>query len=118
MRGQGMRRLALVVATVCLAACSSGAPNTTKLTLRDPYWTQVNVQLVITKRADCDSRGPGFVSDQTIVMYKGATQDIYVPNDATLCWRHDRDPDKPQPGVWSDWTRATLTPGESAETDL
>jgi hypothetical protein len=113
-----MRGFTLLVATVGLAACSSGGLQATKLTLNDPYWKQVNVELVITKRADCDSRGPGFVSQRTIVMYKNTTQDIYVPNDATLCWRHDRDPDKPQPGVWSDWTRATLTPGESAESDL
>ena len=113
-----MRRFLLLVAIAGLTACSSGGPNTTKLTLNDPYWKQVNVELVITKRGDCASRGPGFVSQQTIVMYKNITRDIDVPNDATLCWRHDRDPDKPQPGVWSDWTRATLTPGESAETDL
>ncbi len=113
-----MRFVASVVLVLVVAACSSAPPNTTKLVLNDPYWRQVNVQLVITKRADCDSHGPGFISDQTIVMYKDTTHDIYVPNDASLCWRHDRDPDKPQPGAWSDWTRATLTPGESAETDL
>jgi hypothetical protein len=113
-----MRRFAVLVAAAAVTACSSSAPNATKLVLNDPYWRQVNVQLVITKRADCDSRGPGFVSEQTIVMYKNTTQAIEVPNDATLCWRHDRDPDKPQAGAWSGWTRATLTPGESAETDL
>jgi hypothetical protein len=112
-----MRRFALLVAAAALAACSA-PPNTTTLTLKNPYWKQVNVELVITKRADCGSRGPGFVSEQTIVMYQNAMRDIAVPNDATLCWRHDRDPDKPQPGAWSDWTRATLTPGESAESDL
>ena len=113
-----MRLVATVVGLLVLAACSSAPPNATKLILNDPYWQHVNVQLVITQRADCDSRGPGFVSEQTIVMYKDTTRDIYVPNNASLCWRHDRDPDKPQPGAWSDWTRATLMPGESTETDL
>ncbi|HTV89405.1 MAG TPA: hypothetical protein VME41_10355 [Stellaceae bacterium] len=113
-----MRGSASLFCLLALAACSSAPPDATKLILNDPYWKQVNVELVITKLADCDKRGPGFVSQKTIVMYKNTTQDIYVPNDATLCWRHDRDPDKPQAGAWSDWTRATLTPGESAETDL
>jgi hypothetical protein len=113
-----MRRVALLVAVLGLTACSSGSPNATRLTLNDPYWKQVNVELVVTRLADCDARGPGFVSDKTIVMYKNTTEAIDVPNDANLCWRHDRYPDKPQPGVWSGWTRATLTPGQSAETDL
>jgi hypothetical protein len=116
--GVGMRLLASLVALATLVGCSSSNPNATKLTLNDPYWERVNVQLVITKLADCDSRGPGFVSEKTIVMYKNTTQSFEVPNDATLCWRHDRDPAKPAPGAWSGWTRATLTPGESAETDL
>jgi hypothetical protein len=113
-----MRWFISLVALAGLAACSSGSPNATKLTLNDPYWKQVNVELVITRLADCDSRAPGFISEKTIVMYKSTTEAIEVPNDATLCWRHDRDPDKPSPGAWSDWTRATLTPGESADTDL
>jgi hypothetical protein len=110
--------VSLLLASAVLTACSSANPDMTKLTLNDRYWRQVNVQLVITKLADCDERGPGFISEKTIVMYKNVTQAIEVPNDATLCWRHDRDPDKPSPGAWSDWTRAQLTPGENAETDL
>lgn len=113
-----MRPIVSLLALAVLAGCSSASPNATKLTLNDPYWTQVNVQLVITKLADCDARGPGFVSEQTVVMHKNTTQAVEVPNDATLCWRHDRDPDKPEPGAWSGWTRAQLTPGETAETDL
>jgi hypothetical protein len=116
--GIAMRVLAVLGAVVALAGCSSSNPNATKLTLNDPYWERVNVQLVITKLADCDSRASGFLSEKTIVMHKNTTQSFEVPNDATLCWRHDRDPDKPSPGAWSGWTRATLTPGENAETDL
>ena len=35
-----------------------------------------------------------------------------------ICWRHDRDPNNPVKGDWSDWSRATLFPGQSVETDL
>ena len=46
------------------------------------------------------------------------SETIDVPPDATVCWRHDRNPNKPVTGVWSGWTRATLQPGGSAHTDL
>lgn len=110
-------RFLVLLAALALAACSA-PPGTTKLTLNDPYWDRVNVQFVITKSADCDNRGDGFISSKTVVMSKNTTETIDVPNDATLCWRHDRDPDKPSPGAWSGWTKATLFPGQSAETDL
>jgi hypothetical protein len=113
-----MRCWAFLLISAALAACSSSHSDETKLTLNDPYWKQVNVELVITRLGDCDGRGPGFISDKTIVMYKNTTQAIEVPNDAVLCWRHDRDPDKPSPGAWSGWTRAQLTPGVNADTDL
>jgi hypothetical protein len=53
-----------------------------------------------------------------MVMRKNRTETIEVPNGAAVCWRHDRDPKNPAPGVWSGWTRATLFPGQSTETDL
>jgi len=43
---------------------------------------------------------------------------IAVPDDANVCWRHDRNPDKPVAGTWSGWTKATLFPGQNADTDL
>ena len=41
-----------------------------------------------------------------------------VPDGASVCWRHDRNPNNPKPGDWTDWTRATLFPGQSTSTDL
>ena len=35
-------------------------PTPARLTLNNPYWDRVNVQLVITRGSDCDSRGDGF----------------------------------------------------------
>jgi len=101
-----------------LAACSSAPSGGARLTLNDPYWDHVNVEIVITKRADCDSREEGYIETKEVVMKKNTTEAIDVPNDATVCWRHDRDPNKPVKGVWSGWTRATLLPGQHAETDL
>lgn len=115
-----MARMAtlLLAALLALAACSSTPSGMATLTLNDPYWDRVNVEIVITKRADCDSRGEGYVSTRTIVMRKNTTEAIDVPNDASVCWRHDRDPNNPVTGAWSGWTRATLPPGKSTETDL
>jgi hypothetical protein len=116
--GPDMRILALLAGVLALAACSSPPPGTSKLTLNDPYWDRVNVEIVITKRSDCDSRAEGYISSKTIVMIKDTTQSFEVPNGANLCWRHDRNPNKPEPGAWSGWTKATPTPGQDAETDL
>jgi hypothetical protein len=116
--GSAMRFRAMLAGLLSLAACSSTPSNTASLTLNDPYWDRVNVEIVITKRADCDSRGEGYISTRKMVMRKNTTESIEAPNDASVCWRHDRDPNNPMAGVWSGWTRATLAPGKSAETDL
>ena len=50
-----MRLLAAVTGLLSLAACSSPA-DTSRLTLNNPYWERVNVQLVITRSSDCDNR--------------------------------------------------------------
>jgi hypothetical protein len=101
-----------------LAGCSSTQSDTATLTLNDPDWDRVNVELVITKRADCDSRGDGFIATRELAMRKNKTEAIEVPNGANVCWRHDRNPNSPAAGAWSGWTKATLPPGQSAETDL
>ena len=101
-----------------LAACSSAPAGTSTLILNDPYWDRVNVEIVVTRRADCDNRGDGFLDAKKLVMRKNTTERFEVPNGATLCWRHDRDPNNPQAGSWSGWTRATVQPGQSAEADL
>ncbi|HVC57360.1 MAG TPA: hypothetical protein VND95_15500 [Stellaceae bacterium] len=112
-----MRRV-LLVGSLLLAACSATPRDTAELTLHDPYWDRVNVEVVITKRADCDSRGNGYISTQKLVMAKNVNATIDAPHGANVCWRHDRDPNNPAPGAWSGWTRATLFPGQSADTDL
>ena len=113
-----MRHPSLLSAFLCLAACSSGSGKSATLTLNDPYWPRVNVEAVITNSTDCDNRGAGYVATKNFVMTKGTTHDIDAPNAEMICWRHDRDPNNPVKGDWSDWSRATLFPGQSVETDL
>jgi hypothetical protein len=112
-----MRHLLGLAALLCLAACS-GSDKSAKLTLSDPYWAHVNVQAVITNSTDCDNRGPGYVATKEFVMTKDTTHSIEAPNAEIICWRHDRDPNNPVAGDWSDWSKATLFPGQSADTDL
>src|SRR5437016_5701284 len=54
-----MRHGAWFGLVLTLAACSSTSGDNSHLTLNDPTWDRVTVELVITKRADCDSRGDG-----------------------------------------------------------
>ena len=114
-------RLRLVMASglALLAACSPTAPaDSARVALNNPYWERVNVQLVVTRSSDCDNRGEGYVSSRDLVMVKNRTEVIHVPNGAHLCWRRDRDPGKPVPGVWTGWTKATLFPGGSLDAEL
>jgi hypothetical protein len=101
-----------------LAACSSAPKDSSKITLHDAEWDRVNVQVVITKSADCDNRGPEFVGSQDVIMLKDQRRDFIAPSGTSICWRHDRDPDHPTPGQWSGWSRAIPFPGEDAESDL
>jgi hypothetical protein len=113
-----MRLLGLLAALMALGACSRPPADAGQMTLKDPNWDRVNVEVVITKRADCDSRAEGFITSRELVMRKKGSETVDVPNGATLCWRRDRDPNNPVAGAWSGWTRATLVPGQSAESDL
>ena len=113
-----MRHFGGLVVLYCLAACSSGSDKSATLTLKNPYWGQVNVQAVITTSTDCSNRGAGYVTTKEFVMTKNHSHDIVAPNAEMICWRHDRDPNNPVKGDWSDWSRATLFPGQSVETDL
>jgi hypothetical protein len=106
---------------VSLAGCGVFDPkpkDLATLTLNEPSWDRVNVELVITKNGDCDSRGEGFISSRELVMRKNKTESIEVPNGAAVCWRRDRNPNNPVAGAWTGWTRATLFPGQNAEADL
>ena len=103
-----------------VAACSSdsgGGSGTTRLTLNNPAWDKVNVEVVFTKRGDCKP-GDGVIATKQVVMRKNKTEGFNVPDGASVCWRHDRNPNNPKQGDWTDWTRATLFPGESTSTDL
>ena len=111
-------RGAIAASCLVLSACSALPPGAGRLTLNDPYWDRVNVEIVITRRADCDSRADGFISSRKLVMHKDTPQSFVVPDGATLCWRHDPNPKAPVAGVWSLWTKAQLMPGQTAETDL
>lgn len=104
---------------IALGGCSPPPPaDTTRLTLNNPYWDRVNVQLVLTRGSDCDSSGDGVIDSRDLVMIRNRPEIIDVPNGATVCWRRDRDPDKPEAGIWTGWTKATLFPGRNAEADL
>ncbi len=113
-----MRFRATLLGLLALAACSSTPSDTARLTLNNSAWEQVNVQVVITRRADCDSRGEGYVSTREFALRKSRGEIVEAPNGATLCWRRDRNPNDPVPGAWSGWTRATPSPGQSAELNL
>ena len=110
---------AAIVAATALGGCSSAPPaGFARLTLNNPYWTKVNVQLVVTRSSDCDNRGEGFIDIRELVMPRNQLEIIDVPNGANLCWRRDRNPDKPEDGVWTGWTKAILPPGRSQEANL
>jgi hypothetical protein len=113
-------RFATVLASVLLlAACSlSSTPaDGSRLTLNNPYWERVNVQLVITKSSDCENRGE-HLSSRELVMVKNRLEVVQVPSGANVCWRRDRNPNNPVAGAWSGWTKATLFPGRDAEANL
>jgi hypothetical protein len=88
------------------------------VTLHDTEWNHVNVQIVITRSANCDDRGPEFVGSQDLVLHKDESKTVIAPNGTSVCWRHDRFPNKPTPGEWSGWSRAIPFPGENTTTDL
>jgi hypothetical protein len=113
-----MRRWVWLLTLLCVTGCSSSSPHSATLVLKDPNWDRVNVQAVITSNADCNSRGQGYVATDTFVMAKGISHKVVAPNGEDICWRHDRDPDNPVAGAWSGWSRATMFPGQTAETDL
>jgi hypothetical protein len=113
-----MRFRAWLPALLCLAACSSTPEDASKVTLRNTQWDHVNVQVVITRSANCDDRGPGYVSSQDFLMHKDETKTFVALNGTSVCWRHDRFPNKPSPGEWSGWSRAIPFPGENTTTDL
>ena len=110
-------RFGLTVTILFASACSSVAGGN-RLTLNNPIWDQVNVEIVVTKSANCADRGPEFVSRKEVLIRKDKSESVDVPPEAAVCWRHDRNPNNPKAGDWTGWTRATLYPGQSAESDI
>ena len=111
--------LPMLGAVIALGGCSSPRPaDTARLTLNNPYWDRVNVQLVVTRSSDCERSAQGLIDSRDLVMSRNKLEVIDVPDGANVCWRRDRNPDKPEAGVWTGWTKATLFPGRSAEADL
>jgi hypothetical protein len=117
--GDAMRQGLWVAVPLLVAACSSDAPSSgsSRLTLNNPFWDRVNVEVIFTKRGDCN-QGDGFINSRQVVMRKNKTESFDVPEGASVCWRHDRNPNNPKSGDWTDWSRATLFPGQSTSTDL
>jgi hypothetical protein len=113
MRGKGC-----VIALFVLAACSSGGGSSATLVLKNRYWDRVNVEAVITTREGCNSRAKGYVKTEHFVMQKDDTREIIAPHDETICWRHDRNPNHPSLGDWSEWFKAILYPGQKHEEPL
>jgi hypothetical protein len=115
-----MRRWLALSAMLLTAGCGGDEEPAgyTKMTLRNPVWERVDVEIVITKSIDCNDRGPGFISDRAVVMKKDAVEPVDVPDGDFLCWRHDRNPKAPIRGDWSGWSRASLYPGQPSKTDL
>ena len=115
-----MRYLATVASLLILTApaCSSDQEGSSKLTLKNTVWDHVNVEAVITRGGDCDQRGSEFVGSQQFVLHRDQTKTVVAPEGTSVCWRHDRYPDKPQPGQWSGWSRAILFPGNDTSSDL
>jgi hypothetical protein len=113
-----MRHLAWCAALFTLSACGSfGSETSATLVLNDPTWDRVNVEVVVTKSPNCDNRD-AYVSTKEFVMTKNRTQRIEAPHAENICWRHDRNPNNPVAGDWSGWSRATMFPGQTFETDL
>src|SRR4051794_26246975 len=101
-----------IVGLIVLAGCSSAPPaDSTRLSLNNPYWDRVNVQLVVTRNSDCDKRDDGYLSSREFVMPRNQTEVIDVPNGATVCWRRDRNPDTPRPASGPGGRRRRCLPG-------
>jgi hypothetical protein len=113
-----MRYPAWLAALLLLAGCFAADPKgSSKITLKNSFWDRVNVQVVITRGADCDDRGPEFVGQQEFLMVKDGHHTVVAPEGTSVCWRKDRNPGNPAPGAWSGWSRAILFPGEDTETE-
>ncbi len=116
-----MRSIVLPAVLLCIAACSprpEPPPPPGTLLLNNPNFGPTNVEAVITANPDCASHGPGYASTLHFVLPGNATKIIDVPPGYEICWRRDRDPEQPVLGVWSDWDRAYVGPGDAVQANL
>ena len=109
----------LAIVLLCAGSCAPQppAPLPGRLQLSNPNFGLINVEAVITTSPNCDNRD-AYVSTQEFVMTKNRTQRIEAPKAENICWRHDSNPNNPVAGAWTGWSRATMFPGQTYETDL
>jgi len=77
-------RFCSMLGILLLAGCSmfsSKSGGTSTLTLNNPYWEQVNVEVVLTRSSDCENRD-GYISTAQILMRKNKTEAVDVPSGA------------------------------------
>jgi hypothetical protein len=113
-----MRRTAALGVLVLLLTGCFGSRDAATLVLVNPFWDRVHVEAVITASDNCDNRGKGYVETEHFVMLKDQKHDVVAPHAENICWRHDRNPNNPAPGAWSDWSKAIMYPGATKTTDL
>jgi hypothetical protein len=92
---------------------SSGTDSagTGTLTLRNPDFATVNVEVRLGKNADCNQNA-AFGTRQ---MRQGESWTITTGQD--VCWRRDANPVQPN-GQWTGWNRQAIAKGTSHEAKL
>jgi hypothetical protein len=112
-------RLLLIALLGAAASCAPPPPPAPGLLLlSNPDFPTNDVETVITSNADCGARGPGYRSTGEFVLPNNATRFLAVPPGTRICWRHDRVPEQPVAGEWSDWNRAYVPPATTIAANL
>ena len=84
-----------------------------RLTLSDPSWDRVNVEIVFTRSADCDNRGEGFISRSELVCARTAPRPSTCRTARILLAPRPR-PERPAAGAWSGWTAPRCSPAKAS----
>jgi hypothetical protein len=113
-------RLGLLLVVLCVAAACAPPPPPLPgtLLLSNPDFPANHVETVTTSNADCGARGPGYASTGEFVLPSNGTRFLPVPPGTLICWRHDRVPEQPAAGEWSDWNRAYVPPATTIAANL
>jgi hypothetical protein len=113
-----MRFLLLLAALIGVAACSSGGSDSATLVINNRRFDQVRVQAIITKSTNCNDPSRGYLATKELFIRRDRPEQVEAPNaEYSICFRHERYPGDPSSG-WTGWSRATLFPNTSVETDL